>query len=72
MEEFNQDEIERMGARFYLQGQMGTVQCVRCIKGQVFFYPIGNPVMERVQPYRLTCDSCKRTGVHPNQVREGP
>lgn len=72
MEEFNQDEINRMGAKFYLQGQMGTVQCERCLEGQVYFDPIGSPGIGGVQSYRLTCDSCKRTGVHPNQGRVGP
>lgn len=66
MEEFNQDEIERMGATFYWQGQIGPVQCVRCRKGQVNFDPIGNPGIGRVQSHRLTCDRCGRMGMHVN------
>lgn len=66
MEEFNQDEIERMGAKFYLQGQIGTVQCERCLEGQVYFDPIGSQRIGGVPTYRLTCDNCGRTGVHVN------
>ena len=63
---FMQNEIEKMGAVFYAQGQNGIVPCVACGSGEVEFSTQGNPVFGMVQVYTLRCDHCGRTGKHPN------
>ena len=63
---FSPKEVETMGAAFYLQGQMGTVHCVACGKGEVEFSPLRKPVLGMVQVHTLRCDNYGRTGRHPN------
>jgi hypothetical protein len=63
---FTQKEVEKIGAEFYWNKQVGSVDCAACKAGQhVEFEPVGFPVLG-VQPYKLTCGKCRRTGRHPN------
>ncbi len=63
---FTQKEVDKIGAEFYWNQQVGPVDCAACTaEQQVEFEPVGSPVLG-VQPYKLTCGKCKRTGRHPN------
>lgn len=63
---FTQIQIKEMGATFYWNGQAWPVNCVACKEGLVDFVPSGSPVFGIVQIYRMTCEKCGKTGIHPN------